>query len=167
MPTYTILTHNTKRDFELYYGEMLAARVVYPKWYSANCLIEVGGKHYELKGQGFWKRKYILFLGEQEVVSYQPGFGKCTITPRMQAHHFYQVKRRATFKSGYKLLNYKDEPLAEFIYTISWKRFRTLYEITLLQGIQPDANMEFLSLVLMVKYGIDMQRAMAAAGTWS
>ena len=85
----------------------------------------------------------------------------------MEAHHFYQVKTRAFFKSGYKLVNYKDEPLAEFIYKVSWKKFRTLYEITLSKDIQPDANMDFLALALMVKYGIDMQKAAATAAASS
>jgi hypothetical protein len=165
MPTYTIQTHNSKRDFELYYDDALVAKVIFPKWHSADCIIEVGDEQYELKGQGFWKRKYLLFLREQEVASYVPGFGKCTITPRMEAHHFYQIRRRATFKSGYKLMNYKDEPLAEFTYKVSWKKFRTLYEIILSKDIQPDANMDFLALVLMVKYGIDMQKAAAAASS--
>lgn len=167
MPTYTILTHDAKRDFDLYYGEALAARVVYPKWHSPNCTISVAGKQYDLKSRGFWKRNTMLYLGEQEVAHYAPGFGKCTVTPRMEAHHFYVIKRRAAFKSGYKLVNYKDESLAEFIYTVSWKKFRTLYEITLSEDIQPDANMDFLALVLMVKYGIDMQRAAASAAVWA
>lgn len=167
MPTYTIQTHNSKRDFELYYDDALAARVVYPKWHSADCIIQVGDTQYELKGQGFWKRNYILFSVEQEVARYTPGFTKCTVTPRMQSHHFYQIKTRAFFKSGYKLMNYKDEPLAEFTYKVSWKKFRTLYEIILSKDIQPDANMDFLALVLMVKYGIDIQKAAAAAAASS
>lgn len=167
MPTYTIQTQNTKRDFELYYDDALAARVVFPKWHSANCIIEVGNQQYELKGQGFWKRNYILFLADQEVAAYTPGFNKTTITPRMQAHHFYQIKRRATFKSGYKLVNYKDEPLAEVIPSVSWKKFRTVYDITLLRDIQPDGQMDFWGLFFTVKYAIEMQRAAAAAAVSS
>ena len=82
--------------------------IIQPKWSSLKCDVVAGNAKYFLQPRGFWGTTYELLQNDRPEYEVKMSlWGKVTITPLHEAHHFFTLTYGKGFSKGYRLLNYK------------------------------------------------------------
>jgi len=134
----------------------------YPKWYSQDAEIELGGVTYQIKGIGFWKTSSKVLLDEKPLYNIKSTWRGTIISRAKEEHHFYNLRMKAWFKTGYILETYKGEEIMEIKSVYSWKSFYSGYTITF-NDKYPGEDGLLLVLIATHCYRA-MQKQNAAAG---
>ena len=162
MKIYQVLFANN-RDFAIFYNDREIGRVEYAKWYSSNPDFKTSdGTVFKIKLKSFWKGTQEVLKNNSPWMILNSGFTGHTLMPYGKEYHFYKIRGRGGFKSGFIIENYKGEKLAELSVKFTFKKFNTVYSIEAIEGYGETEPEQFL-LFLMVYYYREQKR-IAAAG---
>lgn len=138
--------------------------IIQPKWSSLKCDITAGSSQYSLQPRGFWGTRFELLQGDKIIYEAKAGFwGKVTVTPLHEAHHFFTITYGKGFNKGYRLLNYKGEEVATV--TSGWRKWKTYYTLSTIPGFTDTDQGKLLALILIRNYRGAQQAATASGMT--
>ena len=164
MQTITIASEKDRRYTASADGKPFAT-VHYPKWYSQDAEIELGGNSYFIKGKGFWKTSSEVLLDGRVLYEIKNTWRGTIISRAKELHHFYKLKPKAWFKSGYILETYKGGEVMEIKAEYSWKSFYTGYTITLNDKISGEDGLLLALLALHCYRATQKQNAAIGGAT--
>ncbi|KOS05887.1 hypothetical protein AM493_07440 [Flavobacterium akiainvivens] len=137
--------------------------IIQPKWSSLKAELTAGSSHYNLEPRGFWGTRFELLQNGRVMYEVKAGFwGKVTVTPLHEAHHFYTITYGKGFNKGYRLLDYKGEEVATV--TSGMRKWKTFYTLSTIPGFTDTDQGKLLALLLVRNYR-GAQQAAVAAGT--
>lgn len=140
--------------------------IIQPKWSSLKADITAGNEKYLLHPRGFWGTRFELLQNDRPVYEAKMSFwGKVTITPLRESHHFFTIAYSKGFNKGYRLLNYKGEEVATVNTNLRRKDWKTVYTLTTIPGFTGTDQGKLLALLLIRNYRGMQQAAVAAATT--
>lgn len=121
------ITIEKSRRYTIVIDGKSVAELYYPKWYSQDAQIMIAGSAYRIKGRGFWKLHADVMKDDMPVFEIKNTWRGTFIK---EMHHFYEVKQRGVFKSGYRLVDYKGNDIMEIESDFTWKKFTSFYTVT-------------------------------------
>jgi hypothetical protein len=138
--------------------------IIQPKWSSLKCDITAGNSQYFLQPRGFWGTRFELLQGDKVIYEAKTSFwGKVTVTPLQEAHHFFTIGYAKGFNKSYRLLNYKGEEVATV--ASKWRKWKTYYVLNTIPGFTDTDQGKLLALILIRNYRGAQQAAAAATTT--
>jgi len=130
MPEIKVLTDNSN-SFSIISDGNVIGTLNYKHWYSANIVITIGEDNYTITRKGFWGTLHEV-KHEDEVVfllKAQWDGGIAMIKPK-DKEHFYELKAKGYFVSGYNLTNYKGQEMLSITPDFSWNKVMPGYTIS-------------------------------------
>ncbi|MGQ2983848.1 hypothetical protein [Flavobacterium sp.] len=164
MQTITIASDKDHRYTASADGKHFAT-VHYPKWYSQDAEIELGGVTYQIKGIGFWKTSSEVLLDEKPLYNIKSNWRGTIISRAKEEHHFYKLRMKAWFKTGYVLETYKGEEVMEIKSVYSWKSFYSGYTITFDDRTSGEDGLLLVLIATHCYRAMQKQNAAAGAAT--
>lgn len=144
---------NGKNVYTAVYNDALIGRIEYPKWYSMNkAIITLADDSvFNLEPKGFWQSKQQLSKGNAVLLDVKNTWKGYSLTKPIDPERPFKFQHQGVFKSGYALLNYKEELVLKIVPNFSWKKFNMSYIITCEDTFGND-EFEQLLVLLSVHY---------------
>ncbi|MES2486657.1 MAG: hypothetical protein V4581_12020 [Bacteroidota bacterium] len=152
------ITLGVTRSFEI----ANIGRITFTKWSSNKAEIALADNSiYQMVPRGIWGVQYDVVKDGQPLYQSKMSFwGKITITPIKEAHHFFTLKHKG-YKGGYVLQNYKGEEIARIIQNFTWKSFKSTYTLSTQPGFTQAEQGKLLVLLLGYHYRAMQSAAMS------
>lgn len=142
-----------RRTFDLFLGEELVARIIYPRWNRYNADIDMaGGGKYSFKRKSFWRNSHAFLTMEKEIGLLKVTWGgaiRFTLTWENLARE-YIFKRRNIWKTTFVLSNSAGAELFTIQQQFRWKEFAYQYHAE--SGITQADELDKLLFVLSVYF---------------
>ena len=151
------ITPGITRSFEI----PNIGRITFTKWSSNKAVIILPDATYQMVPRGMWGVRYDLLKDAQLLYQSKMSFwGKITITPVKEEHHFFTLKHKG-YTGDYILLNYKGEEMARITQNFTWKSFKSTYTLNTQPGFTQTEQGKLLVLLLGYHYRAMQSAAMS------
>lgn len=157
MKTIDVISQRS-RGFATVFSDGIAAGLEYPKWYSLVGVVTIGESRYGIVPKGFWKSRYEIIKDNKLLMTVANNWNGGAIITYNDGGRPLEIKPKGFFKSGYVLVNHRNEVLCEVQSDFSWKKFTQDYKLTCADSFGEEETDKVLAMFSVYFY-IAMQTA--------